>query len=270
MSVEELHDMANNTRATRKEDLPLFIAGKFGTKRSNKNSLRHDDNLIARTGWAVDYDDEVMPLDEPKRRCNRVGLACFGYTSPSHRNSAPRWRLGGPFSRDITAAEYPRMIARVHGLLGGALAPESGKSTQAMFIGRIDGADFNSFVGDGEECLDEMEELDSRAIPLRGQSRRGKPKVGKPDLKDFTEDELKEEITSGRAPFHASGRLLWLWALEEIPKSDARAELEAIFDSTPPADRGRNGMLTAPPSRNGSTACTPVPPSISARFSPGS
>jgi putative DNA primase/helicase len=32
---------------------------------------------------------------------------------------------------------------------------------------------------------------------------------------------------------------LWLWALEEIPKTDAQAELEAIFDSTPPGARGR-------------------------------
>jgi hypothetical protein len=205
--MEELHDMANNTRAERKEDLPRFIAGKFGTKRSSKNSLRFDDNLVARTGWAVDYDGEIMPLDEAKRRCNRVGLICFGYTSPSHRNSAPRWRLAGPFSCDITAAEYPRMIARVHGLLGRALAAESGKPTQAMFIGRIDGADFDSFVGDGEEMLDEMEELDSIAIPLRGQTRRGKPKGGKPDLKDLDDDELKEEILSGRSPFHASGQL---------------------------------------------------------------
>jgi hypothetical protein len=50
--------MANNSRAARKEDLPLFIAGRFGIKLP-KGSLRHDDNLIARTGWAVDYDGEA-------------------------------------------------------------------------------------------------------------------------------------------------------------------------------------------------------------------
>jgi hypothetical protein len=50
MNVEEQHDMANNTRAPRKEDLPLFIAGKFGPKRTEKGSLRSDDNLLVRTG----------------------------------------------------------------------------------------------------------------------------------------------------------------------------------------------------------------------------
>lgn len=240
MSVEELHDMANNTRAPRKEDLPLFIAGRFGTKRTAKGSLRSDDNLLCRTGWAVDYDGEIMPLNEIKARCAAVGLICFGYTSPSHTTAAPRWRLGGPFSREITAAEYPRYISWVHGIAGGVLAIESGKITQGMFIGRIDGADFDSFVGDGDECLDEITELAGRAIPLRGQTRHGKAtKGGKPDLKDFTEDELRDEITSGRAPFHASGQLLYRWALEELPKGDAQAELEAVFDNIKPADRGR-------------------------------
>jgi len=181
-----------------------------------------------------------MPLDEPKTRCETAGLICFGYTSPSHRTGAPRWRLAGPFSREIPPAEYPRMIARINGLLGGVLAPESGKITQAMFIGRVDGADFDSFIGDGDECLDEIAELDIRAIPLRGQNRHGKTtKGGKPDLKSLTDDELKEEIISGRAPFHASGQLLYRLALEELPKSDAQAELEAVFDSIPVADRGR-------------------------------
>jgi hypothetical protein len=105
-----------------------------------------------------------------------------------------------------------------------------------MFIGRIDGADFESFIGDDEQCLDEADDI--RAIPLQGQTRRGRPKGGKPDLKDLDEDELKDEITSGRSPFHASARLLWLWALEEIPKTDAQAELEAIFDSIKQGDRG--------------------------------
>jgi hypothetical protein len=238
MNVEELHDMANHTRATRKEDLPLFIAGKFGTLRTAKGSLRSDDNLIVRTGWAVDYDGEVMSLDDAKARCNATGVACFGYASPSHRTNAPRWRIAGPLSREITAAEYPRMIARINGVLGGVLAAESFKITQAMFIGRIDGVDFDSFVLDHEEGLDEVEELDRRAIPLPGQTRRGKPKGGKPDLKDLDEDELEEEIKSSRSPFHASGRLLFMWALQGIPKDDAQADLEAIFDAIKPGDRG--------------------------------
>jgi hypothetical protein len=138
MDAEEMFDMANNTRAAKKEDLPLFIHGKFGSQLSPKGSLRHDANLICRTGWAVDYDDEKMPFDEARTRLNAANIICFGFTSPSHKAGNPRWRLGGPFSREISVADYPRMIARINGTLGGALAAESFKITQAMFIGRVD------------------------------------------------------------------------------------------------------------------------------------
>jgi hypothetical protein len=235
MSVEEMCDMASTTRAARKEDLPSFVYGRFGSQRSPKGSLRHDANLISRTGWAVDYDGEVMPFDEAKARMNAAGIVCFGFTSPSHTPNKPRWRLGGPFSREISAAEYPRMIARINGVLGGVVAPESFKITQCMFIGRVDGAAFDSFIGDGEELADEAEELDRSAIPLR---RSKQAKTGKPDLKDLGEDELEEEIKTNRSPFHASGRLLWLWALQGISKEDAEANLEAIFDSIPQNARG--------------------------------
>jgi hypothetical protein len=235
MNVEEMRDMANTTRAAKKEDLPTFIYGQFGSQRSAKGSLRHDANLISRTGWAVDYDDEMMSFDEVKARCNAVGIVCFGFTSPSHKHNKPRWRVAGPFSREITAAEYPRMIARINGVLGGVIAPESFKVTQAMFIGRVDGVDFDSFVGDGEEDLDESEELDRSAIPLR---RNKQTKVGTPHLKDLDENELEEEIKTNRSPFHGSARILWLWALQGISKEDAEANLEAIFDAIPAADRG--------------------------------
>src|SRR6516164_5930274 len=94
MSVEELHEMAVHNRAAKKEDLPLFVYGRFGTNRSTDGSFRHDANLLARAGWVVDHDAGTMSFDEAKARIEAAGLSAFGHTTGRHSQATPRWRLG--------------------------------------------------------------------------------------------------------------------------------------------------------------------------------
>jgi predicted P-loop ATPase len=243
VTAEELGDIIKSTTAPEKAKLPLLTFGRFGSLRSppgpdgkGGGALRWEGNMPAVTGVTIDHDAGTMPFQEAVDRANARQLSFVAYTTARHTPQAPRWRVHFPYANELPLSQHSRMTDRGNGLFGGVAAGESWSPSQAWFVGFVDNVPCEFAIGDGDENIDEAEELD--------KIRRGKPggktkktKTGKPDLKNLDEDELKEEITSGRSPFHASARLLWLWALEEIPKADAQAELEAIFDSIPPADR---------------------------------
>jgi len=241
MSTAELHEMAVTTAAAKKEDLPVFVYGRFGGNRTADGSLRHDANLLARTGWVVDHDAGAMAFDEAKARVEAAGLACFGYTTGRHSQTAPRWRLAGPFAKEITAAELPRMMSRINGVVGGVAAPESGRATQSWFIGRVNGALFDSFVTVDDECLDQASELDTSAIPIQG-GPAPKPKLGKkgtPDYGELSRDELKELILNREHDFGPANELLRRDAYDGIQQADAEANLRDLYDEVPATKQDR-------------------------------
>jgi hypothetical protein len=76
----------------------------------------------------------------------------------------PRWRILCPFSTELAPALRHKMMARVNGLLGGILAPESFTLSQSYFYGRLDGGapvQVESIDGD---FLDLRHDLDAGAI----------------------------------------------------------------------------------------------------------
>jgi predicted P-loop ATPase len=244
-SLEDLAEFIKSERAPTKDQLRLITSGRFGSLKSPPGpngkggaSLRWEGNLHSSTGLDLDHDLGTMPFQEMVDRLNTRGLAFLAYTTASHTPAAPRWRVHCPFGQELPPSQRGRMADRINGLLGNALAAESWTPSQAWRCGVVDGVPFEIAVGDGDEPVDECEELDAIRRGKPGGKTTGTTKTGKPDLKSLDENELEEEIRNNRSPFHASGRLLWLWALQEIPKADAQANLEAIFDSIPQADRG--------------------------------
>jgi len=66
--------------APEKARLPWLKLGRFGQMRSDKNSLRHDANLLAITGIEADYDGEKISFDEAVEIAEKAGLAAIIYT----------------------------------------------------------------------------------------------------------------------------------------------------------------------------------------------
>lgn len=239
MNTAELHDMAGANVTKVKENQPLYVYGKFGALRTADGSLRHDKNLLMRTGWTVDHDAGSMPFKEMRERCNDIGLASFGYTTARNMLlNGERWRAGGPFSRELAPTELPRQMARINGLFGGCAAPESGKLTQSWFIGRVDGVPFDRFVGDGDACLDELDALDAAAISI-GTPTPPRGTAGTPDYSALSRDALEELITTGAHYFGPSNEGLRRDAYAEIPQADAEANLRDLFDQVPPPLQNR-------------------------------
>ena len=137
LDLDELVLRIRTTSGPAKAGLPWLKMARFGEKKTAKGSLRHDTNMISISGVEADYDGEAMTVDEAHARLRGAGLLALLYTSPSHTEDTPRWRVLCPFSMEYTPDERDRFLARLNGLFGGIFAPESWTLSQSYYFGSI-------------------------------------------------------------------------------------------------------------------------------------
>lgn len=125
-----------------KHACPLFKLARFGSLRTEKNSLRHDANLIEVHGIEADYDGEKVSVDAAANMLAEQGIEAVIYTSASHSDEYPRWRVVLPLSAPCAPGERAIYVAMLNDVLGGILAPESFTATQSYFYGRVRGAPY--------------------------------------------------------------------------------------------------------------------------------
>lgn len=159
---------------------PWIKLARFGEAKSAKGALRHDGNLLEITGVEGDYDGEQVTPEDALARLEASGLRAIVYTSPSHTEQAPRWRVLAPLSRPLAPVERTRLLARINGALGGILTGESFTLSQSYYYGRVAGQDTYRVLctfDDPEEgvCVDEADSLDAIAVgrPVRESSGQG-------------------------------------------------------------------------------------------------
>lgn len=155
---------------TTKKALPLVKLAQFGTKRTEKGSLRHDANTRMVTGLEADYDAGEISLEEAVTRLERAQIRAVVTTTPSHRPDKPRWRAFAPTSRAIHPEDRYRLMARLNGALGGILAGESFTLSQSFYFGQVQGVPFKTmatFDGEDGSYIDELDKLDKIAIGKR-------------------------------------------------------------------------------------------------------
>jgi hypothetical protein len=159
----------------KKSECPWIKLATFGHSRTDKNSLRHDANVVSITGVEGDYDAEQVTAEQAIELLERAGIRAIVYTSPSNgvvdpprSNGGPRWRVLAPLSKAYDPSARKALLARVNGALGGILAAESFTLSQSYFFGEVEDVQYRVFVtwNDPEEgtCVDELDELDDIAI----------------------------------------------------------------------------------------------------------
>lgn len=172
-SFEELTERLRkaNTYAD-KASCPLIKLARFGDQRTEKGSLRHDGNVLEIHGVEADYDGEKVSTAEAQMMLHEHNISAILYTSPSHKEERPRWRVLCPTSKPCPPADRVRLVARLNGALGGILAPESFVLSQSYYAGRVNGAPYEVSQVRGE-CIDLLPVLDAKAIqPAKnGESR---------------------------------------------------------------------------------------------------
>jgi putative DNA primase/helicase len=251
-TVNKLAELIGNTRAAKKEALPILKLARFGSQRlpptkaqiaafgpNVLGTLRHDANVLAVSGVEGDHDAGELPFDEVVIRLEEAGIAYIAYATPSHTPGQPRWRVLCPFSKELPPAERGRMASRLNGVLGGVLARESWTISPAWYIGRVDGVDFKIAFSDDERCIDESDELDALALPFQApKGKQGQTGAGKgvpPDFAKLDEIELRELMTTGQYYFRTGSELAYRWAQQGVSRDEAEDNLRAAFDEVPSA-----------------------------------
>jgi P4 family phage/plasmid primase-like protien len=169
---ELFHYLTSNTYPS-KADCPLFKMARFGDKRSATRSLRHNENIVAIAGIEADYDAGKMTILEAKNLLENAGIAAFLYTTATHTNEHPRWRVVCPTSKESPPHERAKFMGRINGVLGGVLAGESFTLSQAFYYGAIEGQDFEtcqteSWGNTVMQPIDLLDSLDEKAIGKPG------------------------------------------------------------------------------------------------------
>lgn len=143
LTLEELKTRILETSAPTKARLPWLKLAVFGNKRTVKNSLRHDANVISITGVELDYDGpddpnaEWIGFDEAVELVRAMHIKALVYTSPSHTAAAPKWRILAPTSMPLENNMRARLVARINGHMGCLIKKkESFTLSQGFYYGR--------------------------------------------------------------------------------------------------------------------------------------
>jgi hypothetical protein len=163
-SLRALMPMLRDTTAPSKAELPWLKLATFGDVRTQRGSLRHDENIAAVTGIEADYDGEAITVDRARQILSNAGIAAIIYTSPSHTEDTPRWRVLCPLAHPIPSHARAGMVARLNGLFVGALASESFTASQAYYYGSVRSNPSHEVVAVEGRALDEAPELDGEAV----------------------------------------------------------------------------------------------------------
>lgn len=173
VSLRGLAPKIATRRAARKDRLPWLKLAAFGDQPSRKGSLRHNGNVTAIDGVEGDHDAGSLTPADAADKLRAAGIAALIYTSPSHTPERPRWRVLAPLSRSLPPDDRERLCARLQGVLGGALAPESFALSQSYYYGGVDGGTAPETILVDGAALDTLDVLDSGAL-----DKRGKPYTG--------------------------------------------------------------------------------------------
>lgn len=183
----------------RKDLCPWVKLATFGNLRSGKNSLRNNANVMSITGVEGDYDLEKIQPEQAVEMLERAQVKAIVYTSPSHTDQKPRWRVLAPLSKEHSPSTRSALLARINGVLGGILAGESFTLSQSYYFGRVEGVEFKIFAtfDDMDEgwCVDELDELDNTAIRKQGAAHQGDdPQDGEP-RRDYSVSMFEDLVT---------------------------------------------------------------------------
>ena len=164
LTLSQLADRIAKQTAASKMELPWLKLAIFGNKRSEKNCLRTNANVVQITGIETEHDAGEISFDTAIAVMRKAGIRSLLYTSPSYVPATKeRWRILVPLSQNHPPETRENFVARINGLFGGKIAPESFVLSQAYLFGHVDNPDHRVEVVDGD-FLDLRDDLYAGSI----------------------------------------------------------------------------------------------------------
>jgi hypothetical protein len=175
-SLDKLVGDLRATLAPTKDQLPLIKLARFSGQRSANGSLRHDVAIVELWGAEGDYDSGLLPIEAAVGKIQAAGIETLLYETPSSTPERPRWRVLCFTSREYTGTTdelrelRARWVARINGVLGGVLADESFRLSQAFYIGRVENKPPIKVITTAGTRIDLRDDLDDGAIFKNGHT----------------------------------------------------------------------------------------------------
>jgi putative DNA primase/helicase len=163
-SLRELAKFIREQDSPVKDALPWLKLARFGVNRTSKGSLRNNRNVLTIDGIEADYDAEMISLEQARDLLRAADIAALIYTSPSHSDAKPRWRVLCPLSETQRPDKRNALLARLNGVLGGVLAGESFTLSQAYFYGSVGKNPAHRAIEVDGRYIDLATDLDAGAI----------------------------------------------------------------------------------------------------------
>ena len=231
-TLRTLGPRINTTTAGFKKALPWLKLASFGDLRTEKNSLRHDDNVLEITGIEADYDAQLVTVADAVDLLEKAGILAIVYTSPSHTVDTPRWRVICPTSKPQRPEARNHLMGRLNGLFRGIFAAESFTLSQGYYFGSVNHNPSHEVHMIEGAPIDEHDDLDEGWMgkpATEARTTTGGERVSGP----VDETALLADLTSGASYHGAAVRLAGRWARQGVPYMDARVRLLSAFDALP-------------------------------------
>lgn len=188
MLVKELTDpLEHATKAA----CPLLSFATF-------NGTRKAANVAQVYGIEGDYDGGAVSITQASDTLSAMGVEAFLYTTPSHTEDAPRWRVLAPLSAPVEASQRRELVAALNWALGGILAAESFDMGRIYFYGRVQGVPYETRHAQGEPIDTLMFLLDTTYPDAAPEPVAPTTDAPAPPPSGRTLDELREIM--GRMP----------------------------------------------------------------------
>ncbi|HEX8837672.1 MAG TPA: AAA family ATPase [Candidatus Acidoferrum sp.] len=201
---DELVELIETHHKPRKADLQWIKLAKFGNHATGKSALRNNANVLSVTGIEADYDAGVIAFDDAVELLEQANIEAIAYTSPSHKEDKPRWRILAPLSKEYPGEKREKFLARLNGIFKGALGAESFTLSQSYYFGYVgnDAPVSHRAKYVAGDLIDLRDDLDRNAI---GKNRHQPESNGEYTGERLDFDAAVAEITSG-GDFHVPMR----------------------------------------------------------------
>ena len=165
----ELRDLILTTSADQKAKLPWLKLATFGDVPSDADCLRYNANVSSISGIELDYDGGAISFDTAVSIIRKARLRALLYTSSSHREDKPRWRILCPTSCELPPERRKKLVARVFGLYGDIFGHESLTLSQAFHYGKLDGNSAHRCEYYDGDFINQCDNLDEGACNKDGK-----------------------------------------------------------------------------------------------------
>ena len=131
-----------------------------------EGGVRADEDVEFLTGIEFDYDDGEKSPEWAQHRLEDANITACIYTTPSDTPNKRKWRVMCPLSGRVPVEQYERLLARLNGVLGGLVDPQSKGLGKAFWFGRFTGEPARQFICTSGFNLDDssLDGLDREAI----------------------------------------------------------------------------------------------------------